>query len=111
MSRFAPVACVVLAAALSGCSKLIPKLDEVVPDTRKDYQKAQSLPDLEVPPELSTEAIKDRMVIPEGGKTAKYSSYQERRAEAQKTQEVEKAQTAAVRVLENEHVLSVAVVM
>lgn len=106
MSRVA-LTCVMLAAALSGCSKLVPKLDEVVPDTRKDYQKAQSLPDLEVPPELSTEAIKDRMVIPEGGKSAKYSSYQERRAEAQKVAEVEKAQTAAVRVLENEHVLSV----
>lgn len=106
MSRIA-LTCVMLAAALSGCSKLVPKLDEVVPDTRKDYQKAQSLPDLEVPPDLSTEAIKDRMVIPEGGKTAKYSSYQERRAEAQKVAEVEKAQTAAVRVLENEHVLSV----
>ena len=30
-----------MAAALSGCSKLMPKLDEVLPDNRKDYQKAQ----------------------------------------------------------------------
>jgi len=100
--------CVLMAAALSGCSKLMPKLDEVLPDNRKDYQKAQTLPDLEVPPDLSSEAIKDRMAIPEGGKTAKYSSYQERRAERQKVAEVEKTQTDAVRVLENEHVLSIA---
>ena len=102
------LACVLMAAALSGCSKLLPKLDEVLPDNRKDYQKAQTLPDLEVPPDLSSEAIKDRMAIPEGGKTAKYSTYQERRAATQKVAEVEKSQTAAVRVLENEHVLSIA---
>lgn len=107
MSRTA-LACVVMAAALCGCSKLVPKLDEVLPDNRKDYQKAQTLPDLEVPPDLSSEAIKDRMAIPEGGKTAKYSTYQERRAERQKVAEVEKSNTAAVRVLENEHVLSIA---
>ena len=102
------LACVLLAAALSGCSKLMPKLDQVLPDNRKDYQKAQTLPDLEVPPDLSSEAIKDRMAIPEGGKTAKYSTYQERRAATQKVAEVEKSQTAAVRVLDNEHVLSIA---
>ncbi|MCC6706187.1 MAG: outer membrane protein assembly factor BamC [Gammaproteobacteria bacterium] len=107
MSRTA-LACVLMAAALSGCSKLVPKLDEVLPDNRKDYQKAQTLPDLEVPPDLSSDAIKDRMAIPEGGKTAKYSTYQERRAEKQKVAEVEKSNTAAVRVLENEHVLSIA---
>ncbi|MBK6658261.1 MAG: outer membrane protein assembly factor BamC [Proteobacteria bacterium] len=107
MSRTA-LTCVLMAAALSGCSKLVPKLDEVLPDNRKDYKKAQTLPDLEVPPDLSSEAIKDRMAIPEGGKTAKYSTYQERRAERQKVAEVEKSNTAAVRVLENEHVLSIA---
>jgi outer membrane protein assembly factor BamC len=92
---------------LGGCSKLVPKLDEVIPDTRKEYQKSRSLPDLEVPPELSTEAIRDRMVIPEGGDAARYSTYQERRAERQRQQEVEKSQTSAIRVLENEHVLAI----
>ena len=106
MSRTALV-CVVLATVLGGCSKLLPKLDEVIPDTRKNYQKAQSLPDLEVPPDLSSEAIRDRMAIPEGGKTAKYSTFQERRAERQKVAEVEKSQTSAIRVLENEHVLAI----
>lgn len=100
--------CVLIAAALSGCSRLMPKLDQVLPDNRKDYRKAQTLPDLEIPPDLSSEAIKDRMAIPEGGKSAKYSTYQERRAASQKVTEVEKTQTAAVRVLENEHVLAIA---
>lgn len=92
----------------TGCSKLIPKLDEVVPDNRKDYVKAQTLPDLEVPPDLSTDAIRDRMAIPEGGEAARYSTFQERRAAQQRADDLEKAQTSAIRVLENEHVLAVA---
>ena len=108
--------CVLMAVALSGCSKLVPKLDQVLPDSRKDYLKAKTLPDLEVPPDLSSEAIKDRMAIPEGGKTAKYSTFQERRAERQGGTTAaaetagEKPQApapAAVRAQENEHVLSI----
>ena len=115
MSRTA-LMCVLMAVALSGCSKLVPKLDQVLPDSRKDYLKAKTLPDLEVPPDLSSEAIKDRMAIPEGGKTAKYSTFQERRAQRQSgtadaaATESEKPQAstpAAVRVQENEHVLSI----
>ncbi|MEQ8660282.1 MAG: outer membrane protein assembly factor BamC [Gammaproteobacteria bacterium] len=93
--------------ASAGCSKLVPKLDEVLPDNRKAYQKAQSLPDLEVPPDLSTEAIRDRMAIPEGGEAARYSTYQERRADRERADQLERAQTSAIRVLENEHVLAV----
>jgi len=103
--RFAWVC--VLAAGLSACSKLVPSLDEVIPDTRKNYERATSLPDLEVPPDLSTEAIRDRMAIPEGGKAAKFSTYQERRAEQQKVADVERSQNDAIRVLDNEHVLAV----
>lgn len=91
----------------SACSKLIPKLGEVIPDTRKEYRKAQTLPDLEVPPDLSTEAIRDRMAIPEGGKVARYSAYQERRADRQRAEQLEKTQTSAIRVLEDEYVLAV----
>lgn len=106
MSR-AALSCVLIATMLSGCSKLMPKLDEVIPDTRKDYQKSQTLPDLEVPPDLSTEAIRDRMAIPEGGEAARYSTYQERRADRQRAEEVEKSQSSAIRLLENEHVLAI----
>ncbi len=91
----------------SACTKLIPKLGEVIPDTRKEYQKAETLPDLEVPPDLSTEAIRDRMAIPEGGKVARYSAYQERRAVRQRAEQLEKTQTSAIRVLEDEYVLAV----
>ncbi len=98
---------VLIGVATSGCSKFIPKLDEVIPDNRKNYEKSQSLPDLEVPPDLSTEAIRDRMAIPEGGQAARYSTYQERRATRQKTEQLEQSQNSAIRVLEDEHVLAV----
>ena len=93
--------------ALSGCSKLMPKLDDVLPDNRVEYRKSKTLPDLEVPPDLTTDAIKDRMAIPEGGDTATYSTYQERVAKRKRQQEVERSASEAVRVLDNEHVLAV----
>lgn len=95
------------AALLAGCSKLVPKLDEVLPDNRVEYRKSKTMPDLEVPPELTTDAIRDRMAIPEGGDTATYSTYQERVAERKKQQELERSANEAVRVLDNEHLLAV----
>lgn len=92
---------------LGGCSKLKPKLDEVLPDKRTAYKKSKSLPDLEVPPDLTTDAIRDRMAIPQGGETATYSTYQERQASAKKQQELESTQDSAIQVLENEHILAV----
>jgi len=49
---------------LGGCD-YIPALDEIVPDRRTDYQRSESLPDLEVPPDLTTEALEDPLVIPD----------------------------------------------
>lgn len=95
-----------VALSLSACSKL-PTFDEVAQDNRREYRKSVSLDDLEVPPDLSTDAIRDRMAIPEGGEAARYSTFQERRAERQRQVEVERSQTSAIRVLENEHVLAV----
>ncbi len=75
---------------LGGC-KYLPKLDEVLPDQTKEYRKSESLPDLEVPPDLTSEAIQDNMSVPqvdESG-TATYSTYQERiraRKEARQAQ-------------------------
>jgi outer membrane protein assembly factor BamC len=85
----------------------VPKLDEVLPDNRVEYRKSKTLPDLEVPPDLTTEAIRDRMAIPEGGDTATYSTYQERVAERKQQEELERTANEAVRVLDNEHVLAV----
>jgi len=94
-------------ATLAGCSKVVPKLDEVLPDNRVEYRKSKTMPDLEIPPELTTDAIRDRMAIPEGGETATYSTYQERVADRKRQQELERTANEAVRVLDNEHVLAV----
>ena len=94
-------------SVLAGCSKLKPKLDEVLPDKRTAYKKSKSLPDLEIPPDLTTDAIRDQMAIPQGGETATFSTYQERQATAKKQRELEKTQDSAIQVLENEHILAV----
>ncbi|MGH8659398.1 MAG: outer membrane protein assembly factor BamC [Gammaproteobacteria bacterium] len=69
-----------LVLLLSGCSRFFPALDEIVPDKRKEYQRAESLPDLEIPPDLSSDTIKDSMAVPEINEegAAAYSTYQER---------------------------------
>ena len=65
---------------VGGCSKYMPKLDKVLPDQRKEYQKSKSLPDLEVPPDLTTETIDDSLSVPDvdAGGSATFSTYQER---------------------------------
>ncbi|MGD9600456.1 MAG: outer membrane protein assembly factor BamC [Gammaproteobacteria bacterium] len=85
----------------------MPKLDEVLPDNRVEYRKSKTLPDLEVPPDLTTDAIRDRMAIPEGGDNATYSTYQERVADRKRQEELERTANEAVRVLDNEHVIAV----
>lgn len=92
---------------LSGCSKIMPRLDKVIPDTRTEYKKSRAMPDLEVPPDLTTDAIKDRMAIPDGGDAATYSSYQERIAQRKRQRELEKSANDAIKVLDNEHILAV----
>src|ERR687892_14998 len=61
---------------LSGCSLF----DKILPDRQQEYKKSQSLPDLEVPPDLTSESINDTMAVPEidASGTATYSTYQER---------------------------------
>jgi outer membrane protein assembly factor BamC len=65
--------------AMLGCS-WFPTFDEVMPDRNKEYQKSASLPDLEIPPDLSSDAISDTLSVPEVDPegTASYSTYQER---------------------------------
>ncbi|MGE0386113.1 MAG: outer membrane protein assembly factor BamC [Gammaproteobacteria bacterium] len=97
----------VAVAGMAGCSKVVPKLDEVLSDKRTEYRRSQTLPDLEVPPDLTTDAIRDKMAVPEGGDTANYSTYQERRTQAQKQQEIESAGVAAQQKLANEQLVIV----
>ncbi len=76
------VVLVSLVLSLSGCGRLSSMLDEVVPDQRKDYTKARTLPDLSIPPGLSTEAIRDKMSIPEDSPKGErtFSDFQDRTA-------------------------------
>ncbi len=92
---------------LAGCAKIMPKFDQVLPDKRTEYKKSKSLPDLEVPPDLTVEAIQDRLAIPSGGETATYSTFQERAAERKREQELERSGSSAIKLLENEHILAV----
>ncbi len=78
MSKAYILVVVGLISWLAGCGFL--KLDEVLPDSRKEYKKAESLPDLEVPPDLTSEAINDSMAVPEVNSrgTATFSTYRDR---------------------------------
>lgn len=58
------------------CSYL-PDIGDILPDKRAEYKKSESLPDLEVPPDLTAEAVNDSMDIPNEG--ASLSRYQQRR--------------------------------
>jgi outer membrane protein assembly factor BamC len=48
---------------INACSYM-PSMDNVIPDRRGEYQKSKTMPDLEVPPDLTTEALDDPMAIP-----------------------------------------------
>jgi outer membrane protein assembly factor BamC len=63
---------------LTGCGAL-PSLGEVMPDNRTKYQRSQSLPDLEVPPDLTSDALNDPMVIPDEEDANTLSEFQRRK--------------------------------
>ena len=54
---------IVIACSLGACTAFS-GLDKVIPDNRTTYQKSEKLPDLEVPPDLTTEALNDPLVVP-----------------------------------------------
>jgi len=64
-----------MAAVLSGCGT-ISALDNVVPDNTQEYRKAETMPPLDVPPDLSVIRINDDIA---GSKksSATYSEFQE----------------------------------
>jgi len=65
---------ILLSVALSGCGSL-PALDEVVPDNTKEYRKAETMPPLDVPPDLSTARINDDIAGQKSSAT--YSEFEE----------------------------------
>lgn len=71
------IALAVLAlAALPGCGTK--GSGGLIKDRKLDYKSAQSMPPLEIPPDLSRSSIDDRLVVPDAappGGTARYSEY------------------------------------
>jgi outer membrane protein assembly factor BamC len=66
---------VMMTAVLSGCGAF-DTLDEVVPDNTQEYRKAETMPPLDVPPDLSTNRINDD-IIGNQNTTATYSEFEE----------------------------------
>lgn len=66
---------VLMATTLSGCGAFS-SLDEVIPDNTKKYRKADTMPPLDVPPDLSTIRINDDIAGSQTS-TATYSEFEE----------------------------------
>jgi outer membrane protein assembly factor BamC len=64
-----------MATTLSGCGGFS-NLDAVVPDNTQKYRKAQTMPPLDVPPDLSTSRINDDIAGTQQDATATYSEFE-----------------------------------
>ncbi len=69
------IVCIVLVA---GC-KYMPSLDKMIPDRQTEYKKSKTLPDLEVPPDLTKYSENKSMAIPDE-RQATLSKYQRNRS-------------------------------
>jgi outer membrane protein assembly factor BamC len=65
----------VAATIISGCGSL-PAIDEVVPDNSQKYRRAETMPPLDVPPDLSTARINDEIAGNQNS-SATYSEFEE----------------------------------
>ncbi len=68
----------VISSLIGACSSL-PSLDQVLPDNRTKYQRSKKLPDLEVPPDLTTEALNDPLTIPDEENATTLSEFERRK--------------------------------
>lgn len=59
----------------------MPDVGKLLPDKKTEYQKSESMPDLEIPPDLTADAINDSMNIPDEA-PATLSRYRNPRAPA-----------------------------
>jgi outer membrane protein assembly factor BamC len=83
---------VIFAALLAtGCS--IPSLDRVLSDERTDYKKSETLPPLDVPPDLSANEPNTAMTIPGETATATYKDFKNQN-QPQQTQTPQPAESA-----------------
>lgn len=63
LNKLSKISALLLSASVFCACEYIPTFDDVIPDKRSEYQKSRSLPDLEVPPDLTIEDD-DNLVIP-----------------------------------------------
>ena len=73
------ITCLVCLFLLCGCS-YVPSLDKVLPDKRTEYKKSENLPDLEIPPDLTADAVNESMAIPGGQDVTTLSGFEQQRA-------------------------------
>lgn len=73
--RLKPISLAILLATVTGCNSL-PALDQVVPDNTQKYRKAETMPPLDVPPDLSTSRINDD-IAGKSNSSATYSEFEE----------------------------------
>lgn len=71
-----------ISVLVTGCGSIL-SLDEVLPDNRTKYQKSQSLPNLEIPPDLSSDALNDPLTIPHEEDATTLSEFQRRKLRRQ----------------------------
>ena len=65
MKRQVPtVAAVVLGICFLASCAYMPDFGKLLPDKKSEYKKSESMPDLEIPPDLTADAINDSMNIP-----------------------------------------------
>ncbi|MDT8370684.1 MAG: outer membrane protein assembly factor BamC [Gammaproteobacteria bacterium] len=73
--RLKPISLAILLATVTGCNSL-PAIDEVVPDNTKKYRKAETMPPLDIPPDLSTSRINDD-IVGKSNSSATYSEFEQ----------------------------------
>ncbi len=91
---------ILLPLLLIAACDYMPKLDNVVTDRRNEYKKSEAMADLEVPPDLTTDALNDPMEIPNERVTT-LSEFERRKGRQPG------AGTGGVEVLEDDQWLSV----
>jgi outer membrane protein assembly factor BamC len=64
---------VLLAFTGAGCNAI----DQIVPDNTTEYRRAETMPPLDIPPDLSTEQINDEVAGDRQKNAATYSEYEE----------------------------------
>lgn len=97
MKRILLIHLILILAA--GCS-YIPKLDDVLPDKRTEYKKSEALPDLEVPPDLTSASENTSMSVPGEGQATLSEYKKEQTQRHEQTQNRGQAQPQPTQQLE-----------